>query len=200
MADQIKELFGINPANIEDFILASQISQAEAKKFFIENTRLHKWNKTGVIWWNLINGWPQFSDAIVDYYFSKKLAYQYIKRVQQPVCIMIDELEGWHIKAVVGNDSREAASGTYRIWDGDTEEILLQGSFEVKENENMELGRIRVSHSDKRLLLIEWTIIGKTSGNHYMLGFPSFEFETYKGWLKKIAELEHKFDSSLIGK
>jgi beta-mannosidase len=200
MADQIKELFGINPDSIEDFILASQISQAEAKKFFIESTRLHKWNRTGIIWWNLIDGWPQFSDAVVDYYFGKKLAYHYIKRIQQPVCIMIDELESWHLKAVVGNDSREDAAGIYRIWDGDTGETLLQGSFEVKANENVELGKIRVSHSDKRLLLIGWSVDGKSYGNHYMLGFPPFDFQIYKGWIKKIAELEHIFDSEAIGR
>ncbi|HHY97696.1 MAG TPA: glycoside hydrolase family 2, partial [Firmicutes bacterium] len=73
MANQIKEMFGEIPDNLEDFALASQISQAEAKKFFIEMTRLHKWRRTGIIWWNMLDGWPQFSDAIVDYYFGKKL-------------------------------------------------------------------------------------------------------------------------------
>ena len=27
--------------------------------------------RTGLIWWNLIDRWPQFSDAIVDYYMEK---------------------------------------------------------------------------------------------------------------------------------
>ena len=94
MANQVKELFGAIPDNIEDFILASQISQAEAKKFFVEMTRLNKWRSTGLIWWNVMDGWPQFSDAIVDYYFNKKLAYYYIRRVQQPVCVMVDEPQG----------------------------------------------------------------------------------------------------------
>jgi beta-mannosidase len=91
MLDQVHELFGITPENLEDFVLASQISQAEAKKFFIEMVRLGKWRRTGLLWWNVIDCWPQFSDAIVDYYFGRKLAYPYIKRVQKPVCIMIGE-------------------------------------------------------------------------------------------------------------
>ena len=49
---------------------ASQITQAEAKKFFIESTRLLKWETSGLLWWNVIDGWPQFSDAIVDHYYS----------------------------------------------------------------------------------------------------------------------------------
>ena len=38
-----------------------------------------------------MDGWPQFSDAIVDFYFNKKLAYYYIRRVQEPVGVMVDE-------------------------------------------------------------------------------------------------------------
>lgn len=100
MADQTVEMFGRQPETLEDFILASQISQAEAKKFFIELTRYKKWRRCGVIWWNMIDGWPQFSDAVVSYDFIKKLAYYYIKRVQQDLCLMFDEIDGWHIRAV----------------------------------------------------------------------------------------------------
>ena len=141
MADQIKELFGEYPDDIEDFILASQISQAEAKKFFIEMTRLRKWNMTGIIWWNMIDGWPQFSDAVVDYYFERKLAYYYISRVQQPVCIMVSEPEDWYVKVVAGNDSLDDKTGYYRVWDSDTGETFLEGEFSVKANENLQLGQ-----------------------------------------------------------
>ena len=61
------------------------------KKFFIESTRLRKWQTSGILWWNLLDGWPQFSDAVVDYYFGKKLAYHYIRRAQRPVCVFISE-------------------------------------------------------------------------------------------------------------
>lgn len=91
MADQIKELFGFIPENLEDFVLTSQISQAEAKKFFIEMFRIKKWRRTGIIWWNVIDCWPQFSDAIVDYYFG-----QYKKWLKQiaglPISFNVDEI------------------------------------------------------------------------------------------------------------
>ncbi|MBE6611396.1 MAG: hypothetical protein E7632_02785, partial [Ruminococcaceae bacterium] len=59
MSNQVKTLF---PAFREDeaamgldkFARASQISQAEAKKYFIERFRITKWRRTGIIWWNLI--------------------------------------------------------------------------------------------------------------------------------------------------
>jgi beta-mannosidase len=200
MANQVKELFGTVPDNIEDFILGSQISQAEAKKFFVEMTRLKKWHSTGVIWWNVMDGWPQFSDAIVDYYFNKKLAYYYIRRVQQPVCVMVDEPKDWQCRVVVGNDSREDASGHYRIWDADSGETLIEGDYASKANENIEVGRIPIYHSDKRLFLIEWAANGKKYTNHYLQGFPPFSLAQYKSWLNKIAAPQNDFDFTQVGK
>lgn len=201
MADQIREMFGEVPDRLEDFIVASQISQAEAKKFFVEMTRLRKWRRTGIIWWNMLDGWPQFSDAVVDYYFGKKLAYHYLKRVQQPFCIMVDEPENWHVTVVAGNDSLAEAGGEYRVWDADSGEVLLEGSYRFGANENRTLGRIRVSHADKRLLLIRWD--GREGGgagaNHYLLGFPAFPLGTYRNWLSPIAGLLNDFDAERVG-
>jgi len=93
MHNQVKQLFGTVPEEMDDYILASQISQAEAKKFFIEHMRAKMARNGGVIWWNLIDGWPQMSDAIVDYYYEKKLAYDFIKRSQRDFIIMLDEMD-----------------------------------------------------------------------------------------------------------
>jgi beta-mannosidase len=199
MADQIIELFGSLPDNLDEFIIASQISQAEAKKFFIEMTRIRKWEKTGILWWNVMDGWPQFSDAIVDYYFGKKLAYYFIKRIQQPFCIMLDEPENWHVNVVAGNDSLKDYKGQYRIWDADTDQTLQEGRFHVKANENRILGAIRVSRSDKKLLLVEWSVNGEKYGNHYLLGTPPFSLDIYRKWLHKIAGLQGDFDENKIG-
>jgi beta-mannosidase len=200
MANQVQELWGDVPTDIESFILASQISQAEAMKFLIEMTRLRKWRSTGLVWWNVMDGWPQISDAIVDYYFNKKLAYYYIRRVQEPICVMVDEPKNWHCRVVVGDDSREDASGHYRVWDADSGATLLEGDYAVKANENLELGEIPVFHSGKRLFLIEWTANGKKYANHYLQGLPPFPLAQYKVWLDKIASMEEGFDAASIGK
>ena len=71
-------------------------------------------------------------DAIVDYYFNKKLAYYYIRRVQQPVCLMVDEPQDWRVRVVAGNDSRGDARGHYRVWDADSGETLLEGDYAVE--------------------------------------------------------------------
>lgn len=200
MADQIRELFGDCPENLEEFVLASQIAQAEALKFFIESTRLKKWRRTGILWWNVRDGWPQFSDAIVDYYFGKKLAYHYVKRAQPPVCVMIAEPDDWHVRVVAGNDSRADKAGSYRVRDADTGEVVLQGDFSATANGNMDLGKIRVSRSDHRLFLIDWTCAAGEFGNHYLLGYPPHDFRKYRTWLKSIAAMPTPFDADAVGR
>ena len=199
LADEGKEFFGTLPDNLEDFIVATQIDQAEAFKFVVEMTRLKKWRSTGALWWNVIDGWPNLNASLVDYYYSKKLGYHYVRRVQQPTCLMIDEPENWHVRVVIGNDSRQDASGHYKVWDADTGETLLEGEYKSKANENTELGKLPVFHSDKKLWLMEWTADGKRYVNHYLLGSPAFSLAQYKAWLPKIAALQNDFDATKVG-
>ncbi|MGI6238728.1 MAG: glycoside hydrolase family 2 protein [Christensenellales bacterium] len=186
MADQVRIFFGDVPDTLEAFSLYSQVVQAEAKKFFIERTRIKKWRRTGIIWWNMLDGWPQISDAVVDYYFTKKRAFSYIKRVQQPVVIMLDELSDWGHAVVLGNDSRASHDVEYRLTDADTGEVLLQGSAHSPANENVSLGAIRVLAGEQRLILIEWTVDGVRGFNHYITGFPHFDAARVKAWLAMI--------------
>jgi beta-mannosidase len=200
LANEAQELFGALPDNLEDFVLATQFTEAEAVKFFLESTRLNKWRRTGMIWWNLMDGWAQMNDSVVDYYFNKKLAYYYIRRVQKPVCAMVDEPTAWYSRVVIGNDSREDSSGHYRVWDADSGKTLLEGDYQSKANENLEVGRIPVFHSDHRLFLIEWTARAQKYVNHYMLGMPPFSLDQYKSWLPKIAALQNDFAAAKVGK
>ena len=186
MERQIRQLFGEVPSTLEDFSLASQFSQAEAKKFFIESMRVRKPAAGGVIWWNLLDGWPQMSDAVVDYYFEKKIAFDYIKRAQAPFSIFIAEPEDWHIRVVAANDTLEKVSGSFSITDMDTQACLLSGDFSVDENGIASLGQLPFFYSDKGMLLIEWYIGGKRYFNHYLYGCPAFSFEQYKNWYEKL--------------
>ncbi len=189
MEDQIIQLFAFKPDNIDDFICASQISQAEAKKYFIERIRIKKPYTSGVIWWNMLDGWPQMSDAVVDYFFRKKLAYSYIKRSQQPVCLMIDEMHDWHYTLVVSNDTMQSVNGTYKVYDVMTKEILSSGEFKADKNSNEKLSAINLMYSDKKFLVIEWMINNQTFYNHYLCGYPAFDFKMYKQWLEEFEKL-----------
>lgn len=189
MAKQVRQLFGTVPQNLEDFIFASQISQAEALKFFIENVRIHKETKGGILWWNLIDGWPQFSDAVVDYYFNKKTAFDYIKRAQQPVALMFGEMEDWHLPLTASNDTLQEIRGRYRVRRIDGNAALLEGSFTINPNENTSLGALPMMYSEQGMLLIEWEIDGSRYFNHYLYGYPAFDLAAYKGWFQKLNRL-----------
>jgi beta-mannosidase len=199
MANQIKELFGTIPTDLETFALASQITQAEAVKFFLESTRSRKWQTSGILWWNLLDGWPQFSDAVVDYYFTKKLAYQYIWRVQRPVIILLGEAgAGQTLPVIVSNDSRRPSDVHYFIRDADSGEEIIQGEFTAPANQNWQVGRIHVLTGDQRLFLINWEIGGESYGNHYLSGTPPVSLERYRAWLPQIAALPHPFDAGSV--
>lgn len=191
MANHIKQLFGEIPDNVEDFSLASQISQAEAFKYFIERIRTAIPRKGGIIWWNLLDGWPQVSDAVVDYYFDKKLAFDYIKASQQPVCIMLGEMTSWHYPVIAANDTLEKVSGRLEISDLDSGGVLYAGDFSVNANETAQLTRLRMYYSERRILLLHWSIDGKDCYNHYLCGMPPFSFEHYKRLFDTVCYYRH---------
>jgi beta-mannosidase len=194
MINQVRTLFGTVPDDMAEFVFASQISQAEAKKFFIENTRIKKWRRTGVLWWNLIDGWPQISDAVVDYYFKKKIAYHYIRRLQQPVCIIFGEAEAWQHRVVLSNDGCSEGLVTYHIIEFETGKSIQSGKIYTTPNENIELPPIGCVPGEQKLYLIEWEMNGKRYGNHYASGYVPMNLDRYKLWLNAIAALPEPFD------
>ncbi|HEY5585074.1 MAG TPA: sugar-binding domain-containing protein [Ruminiclostridium sp.] len=186
MAKQIKELFGKVPDTLENFVLASQISQAEAKKFFIEFFRTGKWNRTGIIWWNLIDGWPQFSDAVVDYFFDKKLAYHYIKRSQQPFILAFSEPDSWSCTLKAINDTGKQQEFSYTVKDyTDNNKIVLEGSGVVGDSV-LSVCNIEYSQGEKKIYVIEWTCEEYSGRNHYLSGNPPFELEDYRHFLHEV--------------
>jgi len=182
MINQIKCVFTEVPAELDRFIQASQIIQAEAKKYFIEFWRMNKFDRNGILWWNLRDGWPVISDAIVDYYYSKKLAYHYIKRVQTDVCVMIGDANEKGHPVVIVNDTLNDANGSLLIKNADSSEILMSKSFKVDIN-----GKTNAGYIDKtvmpKLWLIEWTVDNEKYTNHYFAYQPHVELDDYLKWL-----------------
>jgi beta-mannosidase len=187
MNNQIREMFGTVPDNLEDYAFASQCVQAEAKKYFIELFRTMKWRRTGILWWNLIDGWPQFSDAVVDYYFEKKLAFDYIKRVQQPLIVAFREPANWLSGTGCLQRYTSGCENRVLVSDVDSDEIVCQGSAVAKRDHTTPLHSIPFSNSEKKFYLIEWQSTMGVGRNHYLAGHPAFELETYRRWLQAAA-------------
>lgn len=184
MTDQIRQLFGEVPDNLDEFCEASQFSQAEAKKYFIERVRINTPRTGGIIWWNILDGWPQLSDAVVDYYFEKKLAYHYIKRAQAPFTMICGETYDAHIPLYAVNDTLEPKSGTFAVECGNTGEIVLEGEYTIDANCFKKIGEIKADYSEKRMLMIKWN----GGCNHYISGSVPFDLKQYRKWNKIIME------------
>ncbi|MBQ4090359.1 MAG: hypothetical protein IJC56_10860 [Clostridia bacterium] len=197
MADQVKLLCADEPEDIDEFAVISQISQAEALKFFIERTRCLKWKRTGIIWWNMLDCWPQISDAVVDYYFTKKLAWHYCHRSQQPRIAMIAEINGWNHDVMLANDTLENAEFTWSIEDGDTGEVLASGMTKVAAGENANAATFGVDPSAQRLLILKWEANGEKYANHFITGFPKYKKADLFRWLEIIRKLPDGFEVEL---
>ena len=188
MLKQIRDLFGTAPTDLDEFIFASQAVQAEADKFFIEFWRSAKFRRSGILWWNLRDGWPIISDAITDYYFGKKLAYYYIKRVQTDACVMITDAaaDGRH-PIVAVNDTRVQKEGAVTVTDIGSKAVLFSGKFTIPANGKTVAGYIPENEKGKQSMwLIEYTIGGEKFTNHYLSGTPPFKLKDYKEWYKSL--------------
>lgn len=183
MCKQIRLLFAQEPRNLDAYARMSQVSQAEAMKFFIENFRCRKGQKTGIIWWNIMDCWPQISDAVVDYYFCRKLAYFFIRRSQRPVCLMMGDHTG-QLTLYGVNEYDAPQSVTYKVTDLTTGRAALSGTASLAGDASTMLAPV---HDDGgfHFYLIEWTDGGKTYSNHYLQGKPRYDFDEYMRCLEE---------------
>ncbi|MBO5077522.1 MAG: hypothetical protein J5584_08020 [Clostridia bacterium] len=159
MTRQVERLFGKAPEDIDEYALESQISQAEAMKFFIELFRIGKGYRGGIIWWNIIDGWPQISDAVVDWYGVKKLAYTYIKRAQQPFCLMCGEPDADGFNALYAvSDLQTPLEFSYSVKDALTGQKILYGDTHAEADSVTELGRFKALSG--HFYLLRWNSAG----------------------------------------
>jgi beta-mannosidase len=171
MDAQITHAFGVTADTLEKFSRLSQLTQAEADKFFIERNRLGKWERgSGIFFWNLIDGFPQFSDAVVDYYGNKKTAYHVIKRSFEPVALMCREPQNGKLSLVGVNDTLAEVSLCYRVTDVTSGTPIAQGDATLAANANTELFAFACDQARTTMYLIEWEMDGKCYRNHYLCG------------------------------
>ena len=177
MANQVNVLFGERPQDFEKFIFASQISQAEAVQFLIQHFRSRKGHCTGYMWWNIRDGWPQISDAVVDYYGIKKLAYTYIQRCQQDVCLMMEEREDGVLSLFGVNDTQKEQTVVYSVTDANGK-VMIQGTATLPTDRAVLLNTAPADGSQK-LWKIDWKTADGAGENSYLTGKPPYSVDEY---------------------
>ena len=188
MVLQMHMLFGDIPSDLETFALESQCTQAEAMKFLIEYCRSRKFaKKTGMTWWNMRDGWPIISEAAVDYYGRRKLAYDYIRRAQRNVLVMVDE----NGDVLVVNDHLSPVRGHVTLTDAETGKTLFDGGYSCAANAVAKAGA--VTFAGQGVAKIRYTVEGDTESydSHYLYGGPTqkyvgekkISFADYRRWM-----------------
>lgn len=186
MKKQVETIFGQFPDNFNDFAIASQICEAEAIKFYIEKFRIDSENRGGILWWNLIDGWPQFSDSVVDYYFCKKQAYFNIKNSQQPLCLMFGETDGNKRTLYAVNNLLTDVSFDYKVTDVSNDNVVVcKGSGTIGSETTIELDSINDENGKKGMYLITWESDELCGKNHYLYGEPIYSLKDCLDWYKK---------------
>jgi len=187
MINQVRNLFGEVPSDLDSFIFGSQIVQAEAMKYFIERSRGTKFTpSTGMLWWNIRDGWPLLSDAVTDFYFSKKLAYYFIKNVQRNVCVVILDAKDGFNPLIATNDTMEPASGSVKVEDVQTGKVLFNGNYQVPANSAQQIASIKEMPGQGMLRITYTGQDGARLGNHYLYGKAPYSMKQYREWLSKV--------------
>ena len=185
MLNQIKCVFGDVPSKLDDFVFASQSVQAEAMKYFLEFWRGRKFDdKSGIIWWNLRDGWPLLSDAIVDYYFRKKRAYYYLREAERDVCLFVNDAANGALALTAVNDTRSEAKGEVIVSDVGTGHNIYQGRFTIPRNGKALVAKL-AAPVGQGVYLIKYKVGSHMYGNHYLYGKPPYRLSSYRKWMER---------------
>lgn len=98
------------PSAFADFVLVSQVVQAEALKMCVEHWRSQKFLTSGAIIWQLNDCWPVTSWSLIDGELRPKAAYWYSKRFFAPILLVIRQ-KRQNLDLFAVNDTRTGFSG-----------------------------------------------------------------------------------------
>ena len=191
MTNQVRTIFGEVPSELERFIFASQSVQAEAMKYFVERWRGGRPYRTGIIWWNIRDGWPLLSDAISDYYGGKKRAFYYMQNVHRDILCMItdDGPDSKHYYLKVDNQTLDDVSGYVEVTDVESGKVIYKGDFDADANSAALIKKLP-ARKGQGMLLVDYSVGDGHYFNHYLYGEPPYKLDDYKNWMKKISIYE----------
>ena len=183
MTDQVARLFGAVSRDLGEFVAQSQFFQAEALKTMVELFRSRKFARaSGLVWWNVRDGWPQLSDAAVDWYGEKKLAFGALRDAQRPVLAL---LAGDGAAFVVNDLLRPVrVRASFRPRGGGAP--LLEGEWDVPANVSLRVGAIRLPETG--VVDIEYSVDSSApERNYYLCGEPPLDWTRVKAWFPRRA-------------
>ena len=120
-----------------------------------------------------------------DYYFCKKLAHYYIKRSQQPICLMFDEPEDGHITLYAVNDTVTDTEINYTITEMYKDEEIISGTVCARTALSLAVCNVEVEENEQKFYLIEWQCGSGKYKNHFCTGLLNIDYKKYLSAMKK---------------
>jgi len=93
--------------SLEEYVLGTQIIQAEALKYSLEHFRRRKFATSGALFWMYSDCWGSIGWTIIDYFLNRKPAYYYVRRALAPLLISFHE-EGDSLALWLTNDTLQS--------------------------------------------------------------------------------------------
>ena len=182
--NEIRTVFKDIPDKLDDLILASQATHAEALKFWIDSWRIKKGDRTGILFWSFMDGWPLISFGVVDYYDRKKLAYDYVQESQRDVQVICGEAEGGRHPVVVVNDTLAPVQGHVTVRRAGETVPVLEKDFAVGANGKETIGSIPQPEKPE-MWQMEWKLQdGHQFKGHYLSTKGTVPLKDYLAWMK----------------
>ena len=146
---EVNKNFG-NVTSFQSFLKKSQQTQALAYKIAIEAHRINKNSCGGTLFWQLNDSWPGPSWSVIDYFGSKKLAYDVVKDRYKPIILVADSKENdFSISIISDLLSRQEGGLKLELFKYDDERLwVTERRVEINSN-----AVNNVYHSDIRKLL-----------------------------------------------
>jgi len=177
-------------SEFKDYTLALNLICAEIFKDVIEYSRAMYPQKTGILWWSLIDMWPMlFNYSVIDSDYGRKLPYYFIRESQKDFNLIVtrEKCDG-DVALYLSNATLTPHSTAYTVTEyreGYDARVIASGECECEKNCSRRI--ITLEKSDTpRLLIIKWHECGKNYANHFIDGKVSFP--TAREWLKIITE------------
>ena len=111
---------------------------------------------------------------------ERKKAFDYVKRAQQELCLILPEPVSWRAVPVMVNDRGDAAAGSWRVLDLASGEVLAEGGYSVPSGGSCELKWFDHRPKSMQILLLEWDDGRETYYNHALLGTAPYDFDAYR--------------------
>ena len=96
------------PRTLREYVMFTQLVQAEGLKFGIEHYRRRKPHCSGTLIWQYNDCWPGISWSLIDYDRVRKASWFYVARAYAPVLGSFMALDDGTVELWVTNDTRAA--------------------------------------------------------------------------------------------